>query len=298
MKRLSIAAAICMLSACGGNSGSGSIADPGSAAKAKTFSYGSPVSDPSKASALSASLMGVVSGGSVTSSSAQTAGDLSATTNALLGTYSTPIGVALPQLESALAAARGEGRTAYLTGVGSTTGSFDDPACVQQGTGSVAFNNCKLTVTSANSNVTVNVNGTFTATATSAKWKLNLDATGSGSSGTQSATIAVHYGSTGDLTATTAGTVTTVDGTLGQELAADWTVNGNSDSFDVSEAVVLTGVKYDKTAGCVIGGTLEAKRVWVKRPSGASAVSLPDKGAKVTWLGPGCGNANIAISTN
>jgi hypothetical protein len=109
--------------------------------------------------------------------------------------------------------------------------------------------------------------------------------------------ITVHYGSAGDLTATTAGSVTTLNGTLGQELAASGTVDGNSDAFDVSEAVVLTGITYDKTPpACVTGGTLEAKRIWVKRPNGATAVSLPDKGAKVTWAS--CGNATIAISTN
>jgi hypothetical protein len=64
----------------------------------------------------------------------------------------------------------------------------------------------------------------------------------------------------------------------------------------VSEQLLLTGVTYDKVNACVTGGTLEAKRVWVKRPSGESATSLPSKGAKVTWQS--CGTGSIAFSTN
>jgi hypothetical protein len=59
---------------------------------------------------------------------------------------------------------------------------------------------------------------------------------------------------------------------------------------------VLTDVTYDKANTCVTSGTLEAKRVWVKRPSGESETSLPSKGAKVTWQS--CDAGSIAFSTN
>lgn len=292
MKRLAIAVAIAMSLAACGSSSNGSITNPGAAAAAKTFTYGSAGSATSlQTSALTSQVSGLVGAqGSISSGSAQAAADFSSTTDTILGGYSTPISAAFPQGQSALTAA--DGRISRILGTDSAT--FDNQGCIKQGTDRVDFDGCTVSGNDSSGSFKASVNGYFQASATAANWSLTIDVTASGSANGQSGSVDGHYATSGDVKTSTSNSVVTVNGDLREELAMSWDINGQSGAFDLSEQLLLTDITYDQTQGCVTSGTLEAKRVWVKKPS--DQTQLTDKAAKVTWQG--CGTGSIMFSTN
>lgn len=293
MKRLAMAVAIGMSLAACGSSSNGSITSPGAAAAAKTFTYSNGTSGDftSSSAALTAQLGGLVAPGSLSAGSAEAASDFTATTSALLGGYTTPIGLAGAQGQSALTLAGG--RITQVVGVDSTS-AFDNPGCVKEGADRVDFDGCTVSRSDSTGSGKATLNGHFQASATAADWSLTLDLALSGSANGQSGSIDLHYGTSGNVSSSTAGNLVTAKGDLREELAMDWNVNGQSGGFDVSEQLLFLdpGITYDTSADCVVSGTLEAKRVWVKKPS--DHPELTDKAAKVTWQS--CGNGSVLLS--
>ncbi|HET9555040.1 MAG TPA: hypothetical protein VFP50_18890 [Anaeromyxobacteraceae bacterium] len=288
MKRLGILTTCALLAACGG-SGTRS-----NAAAGKTFSYSAPVTaTAAETAALDAQVASAATlNGSLDASTAPNAvgmADFSGATDALLPQGAT-LRVALPKSVSAPL-------PRLALSVAATSG-FDLPQCVSvnaTGTsGTITFSNCAVTSTTTDTytNVTTTTKVTLSGTVHSAApgsldWDLTAGVSMTDSQGVALSGSAHQHG---DLTVTS----TTIKGSMLAETALTMTAPGGSISAAVDESLTVD-VTY--TAGppeCVTGGTLEAKRVWVQRPQGATAAQLPDQAAKITWTG--CGTGEIAFS--
>jgi hypothetical protein len=285
MKRYGIIAACALLAACGGSSGTRS-----NAAAGRTFSYGAPTTATStETAALDVQVSGASAlGGPLDASSAGTAtgmADFSGATDALLGSspvarMALPSSVSAPMPRLALSIASASVLPACVTVTASGTATTVTLAhCVE--TSSYTDTNNVTTTT------TVTLDGTVHSAAPgSLDWDLQAQVSMTSPSLSLSGSSHQH----GDLAVTSS----TVKGSMLNETAITVAASGSSFSAAVDESLTVD-VTY--TAGppeCVTGGTLEAKRVWVQRPQGATAAQLPDQGAKITWTG--CGVAQIAFS--
>jgi hypothetical protein len=281
--RRGLTLALATLLACGGTDA------PRNAAEGRTFQYGAPAT-------ATATETSALHGALATAFDARTApqtGDLQAladfseVTATLLGDEGLGMAPAAFLRDGAPATAltlRGVART--LAG----DPAFSDPACVVVTPTSVTLNRCAGTVTDASGTVTVHANGSLNVSGDTLGYDLtlNVDATQvDAQAGNITASASFHQAGTVTVKATT------VTGHMARELAAQVSAQGQRVSFNVSETLDVN-VTYDAAQGCVTGGTLEAKRVWVERPTGASAAQLPDRGALVTWTG--CDTGTVAFS--
>jgi hypothetical protein len=66
-----------------------------------------------------------------------------------------------------------------------------------------------------------------------------------------------------------------------------------SAAFDESLAFDVT--RSSNCSSGVTGGTLEARRVWVSRPTGVPASQPPDEAARLEWTG--CGTATVRVGS-
>lgn len=278
-KRMGVVLASCLaLAACGGNSGN--------AAAGKTFSYGAPQGvDATAASSVATNALTVKT--APTSAGAQVLGG--GASSGLLPPSGVSLIAAGPEQQRALAA----GRSAALSQLGPTAvTSFDNQAtCVTSSATQVAMTGCTITIVDVSMTAKVQVDGSLAYDAALGKltWELTLASTMTFSSMTPAGSETVRFHESGALTVTD----TTVKGDLLAELGVNGSAQGQSFSLGVDEAVILD-VTYAGTPACVTGGTLEAKRVWTQRPSGASGLQYADVGAKVTWTG--CGQATAVYS--
>jgi hypothetical protein len=284
MKRIAVAVASCLaLAACGGDSG-------GNAAAGKTFNYGATApTNGSQSSALDVQLSGALALKSAPdATSAQDLASVSDITTALLGS-SGLVATASPAQQRLLAiGARAASR--QLTSGGAV---FENPACVVTTTTSVKMTGCTITVTDPSMTSKVQVDGSlsFDPAKGTLTWELTVsDATSFTAQG-MSGTASVRAHESGTLTVTD----TTIKGQLLAEASASASASSaaGSASMGVSEAVTLD-VTYQGSPACVTGGTLEAKRVWTERPSGATGPEFADAAAKVTWTA--CGVGTIAFA--
>ncbi|HZZ85246.1 MAG TPA: hypothetical protein VFE30_11965 [Anaeromyxobacteraceae bacterium] len=272
MKRIALLVVAAALSACGGGSSNNNI----SAAANKTFSYGTAgqasLYQTSAVSSQLSSLSGATS--STSSSSAQAAVGTSGVTGALL------TGSSLSYLSAASTA-----QALSVSGQALTAGaSFDNPACVTQPTlTSVNFANCTVTSTSTSFTDKLTVNGSFAVVGDLVTWNVTANFALSGSGVTEN--VVLKY--SGNFTVTSAA----IKGTSMADVNVSASGNGQSATAEVSEAVVVD-VTRDAT-GCINGGTVEAKRVWVTRPN-VQGTTFADQGARITWTG--CNTATIAFS--
>jgi len=281
-KRHGIAAALCVLTAaCSGGTG----ATGGNAAANKTFTY-APAQDDARASTLSTELSGALSTTiSPDATSAQSLADFSGVTETLLGTSGTFLRAATPAqraLVTGKAAAAGE-----LTST--TSGGFDNSACVTVTATSVSMKGCTITIDDPASSTTetIHVDGSLSVSNGTETWDLTVSFNIVSSGITE--TGRVHEDGTLTVTATT------IKGKMLTEVSATASGNGVSESAGMAESLDID-VTYQTSPPppCVTSGTLEAKRVWTQRPAGFTAAQLPDKAAKVTWTG--CGQGTIAFS--
>ena len=281
------AALSCVLSiaACGGGGGGGN------AAEGKAFTYEEPVAASStEASALQAQLAALLAfQGTPGADGAEALADFSAVTAALLG--DSEVGLAQASSTELQRRALQTGNVAAKARLGATSGGFDDPRCAVVSADAVGFDGCTVSLDSGDMQGELRVDGSVTLSTNrqAVAWDLTLtmDLRGMGDSSGFGATARYHR--SGNL----AFTETTLQGKSLAELSASASGNGQSTSASAAESVEVD-LTYQASPPCVTGGTLEAKRVWTRRPAGASATELPDAAAKVTWTG--CGEGTIAFS--
>ena len=263
MKRLAFAAVIPVFAfACGGG---------GNAALEKNFNYGAPTSPTtSEQSAATSAQDGVTN-----------AASFSSTPNA------TSASSVIAMADSVVADALGGTTVAFNAPAGlrnalSTAATID--TCTTVNGNTVTFNNC----TSTESGVSVTLNGTVSGTATSVTW--NIQGSFSGTDPQSGVSVSLNVGYSGSF----AVDATTVKGNALVNLGGSVSNGIQTVGFGVSEAVLVDVTYQSSPMSCLTGGTIEAKRVWTQRPTGATSVDLPDAGVKLTWLG--CGNFNVQHS--
>jgi hypothetical protein len=181
--------------------------------------------------------------------------------------------------------------------VGATSAAaFDDPACAAVTSGKVTFTGCRVTVSqssggaSTSGSVTVNGDVSLSADRQTLTWDLTY-----GVALTMSGTNAITMSGTMHSAGSVVSTATTAVGTVGSEVSLTVSAGGQTVSAALDESLTFDVTRSDACASRVTGGTLEAKRVWTSRPSGASATQLPDAAAKVQWTG--CGTATVQVGT-
>jgi len=181
--------------------------------------------------------------------------------------------------------------------VGATSAAaFDVPACAVVTSGKVTFNGCRVTVsqssggTSTSGSVTVNGDVSLSADLQTLSWDLTYGV-GLTMSGTSPLTMSGTSHSAGRVVVT----ATTAVGAITSEVSLTVSAGGQSVSAAVDESLAFDVTRSDTCASGVAGGTLEAKRVWVTRPTGASPADLPDEAARVEWTG--CGTATVWLGS-
>jgi hypothetical protein len=168
-----------------------------------------------------------------------------------------------------------------------TADAIDYSTCITVTPGQITYA-CHDSQTANGATTTVGLNGTLTRTVSSGTatyvWDITASLSESDSTGTGSASN--HY--TGNL----AITATTVVGTSRVDLDASASARGVSDSLTVSH---LANVNVTYASDCITGGTLELRRVWVKKPQYVTGVDTNNYGVLFTWSG--CGTVTVAWGT-
>jgi hypothetical protein len=278
-------AALALLAACGANKNTGpSFA--ANAASGATFSYPQPSSmDLGTQGSVNSALESVSA--LRTSQNVSVAADPTAfadVTSTLLGSDDVPTFVAADPGRQALTRGR---NLAIRSALSPQDVAVDDANCLTQAGTSATFQSCTVTIDETNLHLVLTIDGSVTLdpTAGTGIWDLVVQA--DISSPDVQATVAEH--SVGNFTAT----ATTFDGAFENQFSVVATSQGTTNSLAVDESLTLD-ITFQGDPFCVTSGTLEAKRVWVTRPSGVPADELPDRGAQVTWNS--CNDVNIALS--
>ena len=177
-----------------------------------------------------------------------------------------------------------------------SSAAFDVPACAVVTSGKVTFNGCSVTVsqssggTSTSGSVTVTGEVSLSADRQTLTWDLTYGVA-LAMSGTSPLTMSGTLHSAGRVVATP----TTAVGAITSEIALTVSAGGQTVSAAVDESLAFDVTRSDGCASGVTGGTLEARRVWASRPSGASPAQLPDAAARVEWTG--CGAATVRLGS-
>jgi hypothetical protein len=167
-------------------------------------------------------------------------------------------------------------------GRGSPLHSAFSDTCVTVTATSVSFANCL----DVDHSLTFTLNGTISATPGQIDWNLSNRVAGTESDG-------VSIDVTGHPSGSLAVTPTTIKGTALSDLGGSVTGPGQS-GFAVASAELIDVAYQAQPAFCITSGTIEVKRVWTKRPNGASGGVFADAGVKLAWIG--CGAVQIAHS--
>jgi hypothetical protein len=287
-KRIPVALCACVLAACGGGKD-----DHVNAAAGTTFSYGAqqPASAPSSASDAIESLAAF-----------QTSSD-EATAMAVQGALMAVAFDAIPEDDFGLggfaattadpkALVRDARSRTFATAFGTATaatqfnGECTAVANAADGVTTVTFGNCQYTDVSTDGSMTLTVNGKVVGRPGAVTWDVRYTVAFSSAD----ARLAFAYHDVGDVAVTPA----TVVAHQEADIAASVSGGGQSASLGLAQAVDLD-VAIDSTCATKItGGTLEAKRVWTKRPSGASSTEFVNRGVLFDWSG--CGIATVQFS--
>jgi len=250
---------------CGGGDGDGG-GGGGNAAADHEFEYGAPTpASGAQATVLDGALSSAVSlGDSPSAAAALGLASITSLTTALLGT---PVGVAAAREIPALAAPRG---------------GFDDD-CITITDTAITFDHCEFSSggssTSTDGEVSIGDGGL------AIEWDLTVTSELAGEGFSSDA----RYHQSGNLAFGDG----TISGEMLGELSATTTLGGTTVSYEMSEAAILD-LEVQLSPACVIGGSLEARRVWTRRPEGYPATSTPDVGVLIEWTG--CDQATIATS--
>lgn len=172
--------------------------------------------------------------------------------------------------------------------------TFDVPACATVTPTSATFSACRVTLSQTVGGNTISAVMTLSGSASRAAsgqggtWDLNLgvdfNMTGQQS---MAGSVRTHRAGSVEVTATTARGSATAENTVTA------TLNGQTVSAAYDESLAFDLTHSATCATRVTGGTLEAKRVWVTRPNGATPAQLPDEAVKITWTA--CGVATVQI---
>ena len=252
---------LALVAACGSN---------GNPALSKTFNYGAATtpttSETAAATTANSNVTAAASFGTAPAAEtgAQMAGFALGLASAALGDASVMLGAPSGSIQRSLTRAA----------------TFD--TCAKVTANSVTFTNCADSEEGFN----VTLNGSLNATATTVAW--GITATFSGT--VNGVTINVSMNHTGNFTYSP----TKLGGSAGTEFSGNVSAQGQSASFGFAVAV-LPDVTFQASPACVTNGSLEVRRVWTNKPSGASGASFDDAGVKLTWTG--CNTFTVAHST-
>jgi hypothetical protein len=179
-----------------------------------------------------------------------------------------------------------QARAAALTAPGG--GTFAT-GCYTATATTVTFRGCTVTETSTDgTSITVSVDGQVTGAPGTAAWELSLGLVLASPEGR----ISARYDDLGSVTVTP----TTAKARQDTVLQASVTFGRESDALALGQIADLD-VVLDAPAACatrIVDGTFEAKRVWIRRPGGATSVELPDVGVKYSWDGCDAGTFQLA----
>lgn len=265
MSNRGLAAALCAaLAACGGDDDGGTGGGGDNAALDLTPDYGEPVSaTASQAGVMQTGLSSAVSvSGTPNAAAALTLASTSTVTATLLGPT-----VGLATLDAPALAGR---RGGY-------------PDCVTVGDRTISYDDCEVSLGGSTSitdgTVTLSEDGGTIA------WDLSITAD----------LVAAGFDSHAEYRQSGSVTITgsTITGEVLAELRASASSGGSTFEYELHEALILD-LAYQLSPPCIVGGTLEARRVWIARPEGFSAETAPDGAALITWTG--CNEATIARS--
>jgi hypothetical protein len=259
--RISAAALLALLAACGGS---------GNAALSKSFTYGAATAPTSQES-----------------SAASTAQSNLSSTRSFSTQADATKGLAIVEFADSIAAAALG--SAAIPGLRSGTDisqplreatSLDTCATVAANT--VTFNNCTISESGFN----LSFGGTVSVSANTVTWNIN----GSFSGAEQGVTFNITHHQSGTFTVTD----TKVTGNSVSEFGGNISGQGQSVSFGLATAAVVDLTYQSSPSFCVTSGTVEVKRVWTAKPNGASGAAFADAGIKLSWTG--CNALTVAHS--
>jgi hypothetical protein len=173
-----------------------------------------------------------------------------------------------------------------------------DPACVGQTETSVTWTDCIITISNTDPDTgdtldsTTTVNGSLTwnpATGVSS-WDVVevLDMTMTQGGETLTLDAVVHP----------AGTITVTDSTIVGHGGSSASATATYQGMTVREAFHTTldlDLGYQVDPFCITSGTLQLEQIWDRRPAGATAADLPNRGWQFDWAG--CGQFAVAHGT-
>jgi hypothetical protein len=149
----------------------------------------------------------------------------------------------------------------------------------------VTFANC----TFIEAGITGTLNGSISVSAAGAiTW--NIYGSFSGSNATSGYVYNINLHEAGNITVTS----TKVTGNATSEISGTFSGQGQNVSFGFATAAVIDLTYQTTPSYCVTAGTIEVKRVWMQRPSGATGAQFADLGVKLTWSG--CNQFTVAHS--
>jgi hypothetical protein len=271
---LGLLAACTLATACGGGG------DRGNAAAGRTFTYGAPVAATATETQALDGQLALAAGlqDQPDASGATVLADFSGISGALLGE-----GAVIARLASPQVAARLSGSLAAVPVVE----GYDNPACVTITATRVTLAGCSVVVVDVDTTITTVVSGFLAVPAPgSLDWDLTARVT--------MASPDIGMTATAHQSGAWTVTDTTVTGAQRAEIGVTARAQGQTVSAGLHESLDVDVTVDPGPPACVTGGTLEVKRVWTKRPQGATTADLPDGAAKVTWTA--CGAGTVAFS--
>lgn len=277
-----LAASVVLLSACGSGGGGGN------AAAGRTFTYGAPVTASLQETQL---LDGQVATATAMQGQPDAMGgtaiaDFQSISGTLLGGT---LGTArLAALRQAAPSASDEAlRLAASASAAPVVSGFDDPGCVSQTLTSVTLSHCTMTLVDVDSTVATTIDG-YVKVPAADTLAYDLTARVTLTSADFSMTATSHQAGTLEVTATA------MKAAMRTELDATMRAGVQSVAFGVDEALDVDVTYEQGPPPCITGGTLEARRVWTRRPSGVDPAQVRDAAARVTWTG--CGTGTVEFS--
>jgi hypothetical protein len=182
---------------------------------------------------------------------------------------------------------------AYAAGnLAAVSSGFDDPGCVTITLTQVTYAHCTVTESDTGSTATIDVNGSLSRSLTGVDWDVAvaMDMTVYDTGG--DVTVGVRSHLTGEIgVSDVSADVRNVAGFARSDNSAWAAGQGQSISMAFTHNVDLD---LDYNIDCVVGGSLELKRIWAERPQGATAADLPNVGILFEWSG--CGLVNVSVS--
>lgn len=259
--RISAAALLASLAACGKS---------GNAALEKQFNYGAPVAPTTSETSAANGAQTNLSNAKSFSSQADASK-----------------GFALVAFADSLAeASLGETSIPGLRASADITQPLRDAAsldtCATVTATSVTFNNCTVSESGFN----LALSGNVSVSNKTVTWDIHANFSGS----EQGISFNISHNQSGSFSVTD----TRISGQAISDFGGNISGQGQSVDFGLATAAIVD-LSYQTEPFCVNNGSIEVKRVWSKRPNGASGPPFTDAGLKLSWTG--CNAFAVAHST-